>query len=386
MFYGKNVKILRDFYGMSRKELGDKLFVTEQAIGQYENSEITPEITNLIKLSQIFKVKSQFFLTKPFITEVTPEKSIAYRSTDRDSRKRIREGVSQINIADAVIGYCESFFNLRPSVLKVAVSEEKALERNLKYKREDVIEKSAKITRKLLKVQNNKDLLFYVENAGAYVIERGLENGAGAYSVWTRNSDNSLRSPFVVLGMYNKSAVRRIFDIAHELGHLILHSDVDFNDLEKNDFRHFEKEANDFASCLLLPKETMPQLIKTVKRYSVPDDYVPIKRDYWVSLVTVEYRAFKLNLISKEDNKNFFANRYRKRYTKIEPLDREMPVKKPGKIEALMRLVNSKIMPFEQLISEFLFEPQFVGEVFNFSDEFLESMLPKKDDYSIYRL
>ena len=386
MFYGKNVKILRDFYGMSRKELGDRLSITEQAIGQYENSEVTPEMKNILKLSDVFKVKSQFFLTKPFIDEVTPEKAIAYRSTDRDSRKRAREGVAQINFADSIIRYCESFFNLQPSLLKKIVENEKKIELKIQDDRNKVIEKSAEMTREVLKVQDNKDLLFCVENAGAYVIEKNLSLNAGAYSVWTRNKDESLRSPFIILGTQNKSAVRRIFDIAHELGHLVLHPNVDFDSLEKNDFRNFEQEANTFASCLLLPKKVMPKIMSTVKRFSVPDDYIPIKEHYWVSLVTIEYRAFKLGLISKEDNKHFFANRYRKKYTKIEPLDIEMVIQKPGKIEALMKLLNDKVMPFSQLVDEFLFEPQFIGSVFDFSSQFMGSMLPHKNTYSIYKL
>lgn len=381
MFYGENIKVLRNLYGMSRKELGNKISVTEQSIGQYENSEIFPEMTKILKLSKIFNVKSQFFLTKNFVDMVTDEKLIAYRSNDRDSRKSVREGAMQINFADAIIHYCESFFDLDTSVLLNIVDFGKKIALNSKLDRDEIIDQIANVTRKSLGTFNNKDLLFLVENAGAYVIEKELDSKTDAYSVWTRNSDGTLRSAFIVLGSNNKTAVRRIFDVAHELGHLILHSDIDFNELEKDDFRRLEHEANEFASSFLLPSSIMPGLIQTVQKKSVPEAYVPIKEEYYVSLVTIEYRAFKMGLISKDDNKRFFANRYRKHYTTFEPLDDELIIKKPGKIEALFKLVNSKIMPLEQLLDDFHIDPYFLTKVFSLPNKFVMSMISVNDDY-----
>lgn len=43
--------------------------------------------------------------------------------------------------------------------------------------------------------------------------------------------------------------MRRNFDLAHELGHLLLHPYVDFSLLDKNERQQVEREADYFASC-----------------------------------------------------------------------------------------------------------------------------------------
>ncbi|EOZ5808787.1 ImmA/IrrE family metallo-endopeptidase [Enterococcus hirae] len=66
---------------------------------------------------------------------------------------------------------------------------------------------------------------------------------ADAYSAWSTED-----VPIIVLGI-KKSAVRRNFDLAHELGHLLLHPYVDFSLLDKNERQQVEREADYFASC-----------------------------------------------------------------------------------------------------------------------------------------
>ena len=57
------------------------------------------------------------------------------------------------------------------------------------------------------------------------------------------------------LVLKKKSSVRRNFDLAHELGHLLMHKHIDMDSLDKKELRRVEHEANDFASYFLLPKD-----------------------------------------------------------------------------------------------------------------------------------
>ena len=92
MFFGEKLQSVRELNGLSRKELADKLGLSEQAIWQYENQYTVPkfEVTN--ELKKIFNVKSQFFYTAPFTTNVSTVDSIAYRADDRDARKKDKNG------------------------------------------------------------------------------------------------------------------------------------------------------------------------------------------------------------------------------------------------------------------------------------------------------
>lgn len=70
--------------------------------------------------------------------------------------------------------------------------------------------------------------------------------------------------------------VRHRFSIAHEIGHLILHKELVKNNISKSGTTYFqenfnnkelsiiERQANKFASCLLVPKE---ELFKKIKKY-----------------------------------------------------------------------------------------------------------------------
>ena len=56
------------------------------------------------------------------------------------------------------------------------------------------------------------------------------------------------------MGADKKSFFRRQFNCAHELGHIILHERYsDLNEIDREEFRERENEANAFAAALLLP-------------------------------------------------------------------------------------------------------------------------------------
>lgn len=50
------IKILRNKLGLTQRQLGKLLTVSQQAIHQYENSESEPDISTLKKMSEIFGV------------------------------------------------------------------------------------------------------------------------------------------------------------------------------------------------------------------------------------------------------------------------------------------------------------------------------------------
>lgn len=62
MFYGENVKVLRNLNGITRKSLALELGCSEQTIDQYERGGLNPKMKNIIDMSDYFRVKSSFFL------------------------------------------------------------------------------------------------------------------------------------------------------------------------------------------------------------------------------------------------------------------------------------------------------------------------------------
>ena len=100
-----------------------------------------------------------------------------------------------------------------------------------------------------------------------------------------------------------ESELRKRFTIAHELGHFIKHryrymisgsSIPDLIFFRDNTVDLTEKEANDFAAELLMPKDVFIEKIK-----SGCNTLDKLSEAFQLSTSAVKYRAYKLGLISE---------------------------------------------------------------------------------------
>jgi Zn-dependent peptidase ImmA (M78 family)/transcriptional regulator with XRE-family HTH domain len=89
----------------------------------------------------------------------------------------------------------------------------------------------------------------------------------------------------------SKSAERLRFDLAHELGHLVLHG----GSLYEPDGKARERQANDFASAFLMPRAgVLGALRGTVSLESV----IPMRTSWKVSAMALVVRLHQLSVIS----------------------------------------------------------------------------------------
>jgi Zn-dependent peptidase ImmA (M78 family) len=95
----------------------------------------------------------------------------------------------------------------------------------------------------------------------------------------------------------NHHPLRQRFSIAHELGHYLLEHEIDANaeDIVDENFNwntHLEREANLFASFLLMPEEWIKELTngKTL-------DIEKLSQKFQVSEQAMTIRLLELNLI-----------------------------------------------------------------------------------------
>jgi len=110
--------------------------------------------------------------------------------------------------------------------------------------------------------------------------------------------------PIVVRNDY-KSPARCRFDLAHELGHLIMHKGMT-NDVVENPL--IEKQANHFASCFLLPKATFVTEFPTFSSRRIPwDKLITLKARWKVSIAAMIMRAHDLGLIDDTTRQRTFV-------------------------------------------------------------------------------
>src|SRR5699024_3355284 len=106
-----------------------------------------------------------------------------------------------------------------------------------------------------------------------------------ACSTWDKDN-----RPFVFLNYDKGSAVRSRFDLAHELGHLLLHSQIKESDFNKRSiYKRIEQEANYFASSFLLPEESFGNDLQI----NSLSHYIVLKEKWKVSIAAMIYRDRK---------------------------------------------------------------------------------------------
>lgn len=363
MFNGDKLKQLRLLYGMTRKELATRLDITEQAVWQFEKNETSPKTSVKLKMTNLFGVRSDYFsqVTSNSNFDMT---SVAFRNEAENTRKATDIQEAYLNALDSLVVYLESM---------VTIPNQKIIELvgTLSQKEQDNanLEKIALFAKEFLEISDdNSNLLYQLEKSGIYIFERNMANNEDAYSIWSNTN-----RPFIILGI-GKTAVRRNFDLAHELGHLLLHRNIDFSTLSKDEFLEKESEANNFASYFLLPKEEfcidMTNLVG--KRVSNPDNYIDLKRKYSVSIQALEYRAFKLGLISPSQHGYFYRLINKNHYKTFEVLDDKIIVKRPSKVRSMLNTILSNLLTVDSLFSALKVDERFLAHLLSIQSQFFD--------------
>ncbi|MGJ9458064.1 ImmA/IrrE family metallo-endopeptidase [Oceanobacillus sp. CF4.6] len=227
---------------------------------------------------------------------------------------------------------------------------------------------------------HNEDLLFHIEKNGAFIFEKSLGDTVDACSTW---SDTDI--PFIILGNIRKSAVRRNFDLAHELGHLLLHYKIDITDLNKKDYEQIEREANTFATNFLLPEKEFLSDLEAIGKISNPNAYIELKKKWKVSIPAIAYRAYTLKRMTYQQYRYFNASLNRNNYKEIEPLDDQIIIMKPGKIKSSFQVLFEKEIRFvEDVLNYTKFELKLLAELVDIEESFFERYRMKKQHFRVY--
>jgi len=136
------------------------------------------------------------------------------------------------------------------------------------------------------------------------------------------------------------SACRQRFDLAHELGHLILHQGVQTGEGST------EPEADYFASSFLFPRKAFMrefQYCLTSAGSFRWDQVLELKSRWKVSQRAIIYRAHSLGLINSRQyrNANIYLSSNNK--SKLEVLDDVIPLEEPKMIEAAIKAIQDNL-------------------------------------------
>jgi Zn-dependent peptidase ImmA (M78 family)/DNA-binding XRE family transcriptional regulator len=209
----------------------------------------------------------------------------------------------------------------------------------------DEIELAASECRDLWRIGRTAvpDLALAIEGAGVVLIreETGISQIEGL-SAWS----DALGRPLVLLSADKDNGYRSRFDLAHELGHLILHRFIP-RPTERDRHKQLEQQAHRFAGAFLLPGETFANEVRTPVTL---DDLLLLKRRWGVSVAAIVMRLRALKILDEEAAQSLFKRRSARWGAKSEPGDGDRPPERPRLLRRTIDLlVEENVMPLDSI-------------------------------------
>lgn len=325
--------------GLSLAELSEKIKVSSQAISQYELGNKNPSMSVMMNLVRELDFPISFF-KKPYIYNNNEYSStVTYFRSNLNIPKKVKSALSQkIKWINEIYHFIMQYVNLPE--LDIPDYTEYLNENEINN---EIIEDIACDLRKKWKLNNGPipNMVTLLQNKGFVICRMEFKNRK--IDAFSKQYE---KTPYIFLGDDKKCAVRSRFDLAHELGHLILHKNICDEDIKNKDTqKRIEDEANYFASAFLLPLESFSKEIIS----SSLDQFVLLKGKWKVSIQAMIRRCENLNILTENQIRYLKAQMTKKKYWRKEPLDDEIQPEVPYLFKQVFDLIikNDILRPQE---------------------------------------
>lgn len=329
----KNLKIIpeklkeaRLARGYTVTALAEKIGISKQTISKYELGQSSPSSETMIKYCNFLNFDINFFM---FNNEDSSNNygTIFFRSL-KSAESQVREEIKiRIKWTNYIYQYINEFIEFPK--LNLPDFEEKSLENLDLYKIEDIADKLREYWNIGKGPINNLSVL--LEQNGIILCNSNINN------VKVDACSEVINNTAIFFIRTNAiSACRLRFDLAHELGHLILHSEITKEELENKEILdRIEKEANMFASAFLLPREEFSNEVLALSL----DHFVNLKSRWKVSIAAMIYRCKELGIFSDSQVLYLRKQISLKKWRTIEPLDDVIAIEKPKLLSNAIKLI-----------------------------------------------
>ncbi|MDF2313766.1 helix-turn-helix domain-containing protein [Lactiplantibacillus pentosus] len=354
-----NLKFARELNGMTITELSEKTSVSKQSISNWENGNRSPDFGTIKRLANILNV--------PYLLLVSAAREGA--STENLALFRSRVAVPKrskiafehvLEIYGDLVTRLSSIVNLPEFRLNKLLTDYKSF----RVIENHEIEKKASEMRDFFNLSNGPilNMTTILERSGINVVFINRP-GLGINALTKQYKGKFL----ILLNIADQSAVKIRFSLAHELGHILLHSEYDRKLYAKKEIgKRLEVEANMFASCFLMPASGF---LLDVTRTTL-GELVRLKKHWKVSVQSMAVRLTQLGIIDSGHEVQIFKEISRKYSRKDEPFDRgigKIEIEYPSMLNAAIRFLND-----EHRSNEVLFELRKDG----LESKFLHGLFP----------
>lgn len=297
-FIGSRLKSAMQFRGLGITDLSKQIDISKQSLSLYINGDNTPPHENVIKFSDALDFPYEFFMEEDKCTTVID--NTYFRSQASATRKeRLAQSVKLEYVAkmyEVLLNYVDFPDIDLPKVEFIGTEDP------TQYDSEEVLNEIEHIADEVRKQWNLgrdpiKNFQYLLEEHGLIVTGfSSADNKIDAFSQRIHVQKGAYMY-IIALTLGLKPMQRLRFDMAHELGHILLHPWGDENDvLSKDEFNGREKQANMFASALLLPRDSFGA---DISAYPTNLEYYKFLKKKWnMSMQAMMYRARQLNIVS----------------------------------------------------------------------------------------
>lgn len=296
------VRLARTFNGWTQAELGERTGVTHQYVGYLETGYKTPTALNVEAIAAATGFNVRFFHL-PLVDEFRDEECHFRRRTTTPVSVRTRV-LAHGTLFGALVSYIDTVLSLPAHDIPSNAESSSA----------ESIERATEAVRDRWGLGRDvpiKNLTRAVERAGVVVTR--FEGCSAKVDAFSRSGKRHI----IILNTEKQSTSRSRFDLAHECGHLVLHGGRTTGDVDT------EKEADRFASALLLPRSGFAREFPRGYRLDWTALF-QLKKRWGVSVSAQIRRAYDLRMIDAAQYQRAYKYIAARGWLKGEPEEPEL--------------------------------------------------------------
>lgn len=339
--FAARLREAREARGWSLAQLAERVGRSRQALSQFENDEAKPTPDVYVSLMRELNVPASYFERVPTTLDLNP---IFYRRLKSAKDRDLTMAQRRLSWLQHTIACMERYVEFPPVSVPTVVPKSDPHDVT-----PDDVESAARLARDYWDLGDGaiSSVIRLLENEGCIVVRDALGVSAiDAFSQWQYATGR----PIVALSREDEGIFfREQASAAHELGHLLLHRNVDKRFTSKGCAEHelLERQANRFAGAFLLPEAAFRRSVRVVSL----DAFYLLKPQWLVSIGLMIYRSKDLEIIDPETAARLWKQRTKRGWNRVEPLDATTPREVPRMLAQSIEAIRS-VGRLQQWVSE----------------------------------
>jgi Zn-dependent peptidase ImmA (M78 family)/DNA-binding Xre family transcriptional regulator len=356
-FRGERLKNARLIRAMTLTELAKRTGISKQSLSLYENTNNgRVDFEKVLSIAESLKFPTDFFFQAEKVKSKTEATYFRSQSTatkmNQTAQSKKLEYVAQIY--EALLQYVVFPVLNLPKADFSNVDEEVDFDNDSSIA--EKIEQIATNVRRFWEIDMDPiiDLQYLLEKNG--IVITGFDTNEDKIDAFSQKTAVENVDVFLIaVALGQRSEGRILFDMAHELGHILLHPWSESLDLiPKEEFKAREKQANMFASAFLLPREGFGRELEEYELYT--NDlklYQELKNKWKVSIQAMIYRSYSLGMLTVNQYQYLMRQVSKKGWRTSEPGDEPYNLHETIFQGAIDLLIEEEILKPNEILEVF---------------------------------